>query len=303
MTDHIAAHESLISSLPPLREIIATYGLSAEKKFGQNFLLDINLTDKIVRRAHHENLAQAGITVASAPAFKDINIIEIGPGPGGLTRSLLKSAAKSVSAIEIDPRAQAILHDMTPLMKGRLSVVDGDAMAMDITTLCPAPRALVANLPYNIATPLLIGWLRQIHADPAAFSSMTLMFQKEVGDRITAKDNTKSFGRLAVLCQFLCQTQTLFDLPPQAFTPPPKIKSSVVHFIPRQKRAAIPFETIESLTAAAFGQRRKMIRSSLKDYAASIKALNLDPTRRAETLSVDEFIALAKHHHETTQTI
>lgn len=269
-----------IESLPPLREIIAAHNLRAEKKLGQNFLLDLNLTDKIVR---------------GAGGLSGMNVIEIGPGPGGLTRSLLKTEAVSVTALEFDPRAIEALQSLQAAANGRLTLMQQDALTADLTALVPAPRAIVANLPYNIATPLLIGWLAQIRNDAGAYNSMTLMFQKEVAERITARPGTKAYGRLSILAGWLCETKKVMDLPPGAFTPPPKISSSVVRFIPRPPEAdAPPFKAIETLTAAAFGQRRKMLRSSLKDYAAALEACHIDPTMRAEELSIADFISLAK---------
>ena len=263
--------------LPPLRDVIAAHGLRARRSLGQNFLLDLNITDKIVRSAGD----LAGETV-----------FEIGPGPGGLTRSLLKSPAKKIIAIEFDPRAVAALENM----RGeRLEIIQADALRTDLEKRAPPPRAIVANLPYNIATPLLTGWLRQIRADVTAFDSMTLMFQKEVGQRITAVPGGKTYGRLSVICQWLCDVHVCFDLPPSAFTPPPKVSSSVLHFTPKLLPADAPdFREVEKVTATAFGQRRKMLRGSLKNYAEKMEKLGIDPTRRAENLSVADFINLAK---------
>ncbi len=266
--------------LPPLREVIAAHELRAKKSLGQNFLLDLNITDKIVR--------QAGDLAGK-------NVFEIGPGPGGLTRSLVKSGAKKIIAIEFDARAVAALQSLKTLSAGRLEVNHGDALRINLLDLASAPRAIVANLPYNIATPLLVGWLRQIRESPGAYDSMTLMFQKEVGDRIAGVPGTKAYGRLAILAQWLCTVDKCFDLPPSAFTPPPKVSSSVVHFIPRPLPAdAPPFKAVERVTAAAFNQRRKMIRTSLKEYAEKFESIGADPTLRAENLSVAQFIELAK---------
>jgi 16S rRNA (adenine1518-N6/adenine1519-N6)-dimethyltransferase len=194
-------------ALPPLRDVIRTHNLRAEKALGQNFLLDQNLTDKIARLA---NIAD-GTTV-----------FEIGPGPGGLTRSLLSSPARHVIAIEYDPRAVAALPDLSAAADGKLTVVQADALTADLLTLAPAPRAIAANLPYNISTVLLIRWLETIRADSGAFTSMTLMFQKEVADRILAGPGNRNYGRLSVMAQWLCSVKRLFDLPPEAFTPPPQ---------------------------------------------------------------------------------
>lgn len=271
---------SALDSLPPLREVIAAHGLRAEKALGQNFLLDRNITDKIARQI---------------PEIAGKNVIEIGPGPGGLTRSLLRAGAKTLWAIEFDSRAVAALEELKAVSGGRLEIVHADALKTDLMILAPPPRAIAANLPYNIATPLLIGWLAQVRMNPAVYDVMVLMFQKEVAQRICAHPGTKAYGRLSVLCQWLCDTKKLFDLPPSAFTPPPKVTSSVVRLAPKTVEAdAPPFEAVEKITAAAFGQRRKMIRSSLKGYEAAIEKLGIDPSKRAEDLSVDEFIALAR---------
>jgi 16S rRNA (adenine1518-N6/adenine1519-N6)-dimethyltransferase len=269
-----------IDDLPPLREVIRDHALRAEKKFGQNFLLDLNLTDKIVRCAGDLNNCTA---------------VEIGPGPGALTRSLLKSEAKGVIAIELDRRALEALEAVRQAAGDRFTLIHGDALEKDIKQIAPSPRAIVANLPYNIATPLLINWLRDIDGDNQSYRSMTLMFQKEVAQRITAAPGDKLYGRLSVLCQWLCETRRVFDVPPSAFVPPPKVMSSIVHFRPKEKVPDAPaFETVEKLTAAAFGQRRKMIRSALKNYLPAVQALGLDETQRAENLTVTEYIALAK---------
>ncbi len=270
-----------LEALPPLREVIAQHGLRAEKALGQNFLFDQNITNKIVR--------QAGDLCGKT-------VIEIGPGPGGLTRSLLLSDAKKVIALEFDLRAVAALSGLVEAAQGRLQVVHADALATDLTALCAGPRVIVANLPYNIATPLLTGWLAQIRGDSGVYDEMILMFQKEVAQRIVAPVGGKSYGRLSVISQWLCEVRRCFDLPPSAFTPPPKVKSSVVRFVPKALAADAPeFSAVEAVSAAAFGQRRKMIRSSLGDYADAVAALGLDPTGRAETLSPVDFIQLAKY--------
>ncbi len=267
---------SRLDNLPPLRDIIETHGLRAQKKLGQNFLLDQNITDKIARLAGD---------------LKDKHVFEIGPGPGGLTRSLLRTDAAKVTAIEFDLRAVAALQGLQEAAEGRLEVIAGDALRLDLCSLAPAPRAVVANLPYNIATPLLVSWLRQIRADQGAYDSMTLMFQKEVGERIVAQPGSKTFGRLGILCQWLCDVSIVYELPPSAFTPPPKVSSCVVHFRPKTIGADAPdFRAVEKVTAAAFGQRRKMIRTSLKDYAGRFEALGINPEARAENLSVQNFI-------------
>lgn len=275
-----------LENLPPLREIIAEHGLNAKKSLGQNFLLDLNLTDKIARYSGESSHS---------------TIFEIGPGPGGLTRSLLKTAAKKVIAIEFDSRAVQALQSLKDAAHGHLDIIQGDALKINLTTLAPKPRIIVANLPYNIATPLLINWLRQIREDQEAYNSMALMFQKEVAQRITAQPGSKAYGRLSVLANWLCHTKKLFDLPPSAFTPPPKVTSSVVQFTPRRLDNPAPsFESIEKLTAAAFGQRRKMIRSSLKNYAEALEALSIDPTKRAEELTIENYIQLANYPQKTS---
>ena len=273
--------------LPPLRDVIAAHDLRADKNLGQNFLLDRNITDKIARAAieHLGDLSQT-------------TIFEIGPGPGGLTRSLLKTNARQVIAVEFDPRAVGALASLEQAAQGRLKIIQGDALKTDLTLLATGKRAIVANLPYNIATPLLIGWLRQIHADPAAFSALFLMFQREVADRITAPAGGKAYGRLAVMAQFLTKPKRLFDLPPSVFVPPPKITSSVVRFEPLAAGPeSAPFATIEKITAAAFGQRRKMLRSSLRAFDNLLESAGIDGTKRAEELPPADFIRMAKIWH------
>jgi len=265
-------------NLPPLREVIAKHNLRADKSLGQNFLLDQNITDKIVR---------------DTGDIKGHHVIEIGPGPGGLTRSILQAGAKRVTAIEFDERAVAALQDLKAHYPS-LDIIHADALKFDPRTVSNDPKMIIANLPYNIATPLLIKWLEHIHGDPTCYTTMALMFQKEVANRITATPNTKPYGRLSVIAQWLTNTQIIYDLPPTAFTPPPKVNSSVVRFTPKSLTQKQTFKTMEALTAAAFGQRRKMIRSSLKTYAQAIEKTGIDPTLRAENLTVNNFINLAK---------
>jgi 16S rRNA (adenine1518-N6/adenine1519-N6)-dimethyltransferase len=268
-----------LGNLPPLREVIRKHNLRAEKALGQNFLLDQNLTDKIVRLAG---------------TFEATTIFEIGPGPGGLTRSLLGSEASKVIAIEYDTRAIEALQDLVAEADDRLEVMHADALSVDLTELAKAPRAIVANLPYNISTVLLVRWLKQIREQGDAFTSMTLMFQKEVADRILATHEDKAYGRLSVLSQWLCGVKRLFDLPPEAFTPPPKIQSTVLQFTPRILPAASPdFDVMEKIIGLAFQQRRKMIRSSLKEYLPQIEKAGIDPTLRAEDLSVEDYLKLS----------
>ncbi len=269
-----------IAALPPLRDVIREHGLRAEKKLGQNFLLDQNLTDKIVR--------QAGALNGT--------VFEIGPGPGGLTRSLLKSSADKVVAIEYDPRAIGALGGLQAAAGDSLAIIQADALATDLTTLgYPAPYHVVANLPYNIATPLLIGWLEQIRT-AQKYQSLTLMFQKEVAQRIVAAPGDKTYGRLAVIAQWLCACKLMFDVPASAFTPPPKVTSSIVRLAPKALEGQQPsFEQVEKVTAAAFGQRRKMIRSSMKEYLPAIEALGIDAQLRAEDLPPADFIRIAAY--------
>jgi 16S rRNA (adenine1518-N6/adenine1519-N6)-dimethyltransferase len=276
-------HAPLIA-LPTLREVIDAHGLRATKKLGQNFLTDLNLTRKIVQAAGN---------------VSGCHIIEIGPGPGGLTRALLESDAASVTAIELDARCLPIMEQLQHAYPNKLHVIHGDALKQDITALTPAPRAILANLPYNVATPLLIHWLHTIHHDAATITSMTLMFQKEVAERITAAPNCKDYGRLSVITQWLCDTWQCFDIPPQAFLPPPKIISTVVHFRPlAQPRFPADRQVLEKVLATSFGQRRKMLRVSLKgltpDAEGLLKAAEIDSQRRAETLSVEEFCRIAQ---------
>jgi len=265
--------------LPPLREVIARHGLAAKKSLGQHFLLDLNLTGRIARAAG--DLTQ-GTT------------IEIGPGPGGLTRALLAHGAARVIAVERDARCIAALAEIEAAYPGRLEVLAADALELDASVLGRPPRRIVANLPYNIATPLLIGWLRRVDA----FESFTLMFQKEVADRLAAPPRSPAYGRLAVIVQWRCKVRPQFNLARASFVPPPKVASTVVRLDPlAAPLAPARMETLERVTAAAFGQRRKMLRSSLKslgDPAALLDAAGLDGTRRAEEIDVAGFCALAR---------
>lgn len=266
--------------LPPLRDIIAKYDLAARRSLGQNFLFDLNLTGKIAR---------------AAGEIADGTVIEIGPGPGGLTRALLAHGARQVIAIERDPRCLGALAEISAAYPGRLSVVEGDALQVDCAKLGQAPRRIIANLPYNIATPLIIKWLQA----GAAFKSITVMVQREVADRLAAKPRTKDYGRLSILAQFLSRPRRLFDVPPRAFIPPPKVTSSVIELIPLSEPAASArIEDLERITQAAFGQRRKMLRQSLRSLGLEVEpllaAVEIEPTARAEELSVAQFAALAR---------
>lgn len=269
-----------LDELPPLRAVIAQHDLIATKALGQNFLLDQNITDKIARQAGD---------------VSDTTVFEIGPGPGGLTRSLLRAGAKKVIAVEFDDRAVNALQSLKEAAQGRLDVIKGDALETNLLDLAEGKKAIVANLPYNVATPLLVGWLKQIRSDKNAFDKMVLMFQKEVAQRITATENTKNYGRLGVLSQWLCHANIAFDLPPSVFSPSPKVTSSVVYLKPKDIGENDPdFKSVEKTTEAGFGKRRKMIRQSMKDFMPYFDELGLKETVRAETLSVQNFIDLAK---------
>jgi 16S rRNA (adenine1518-N6/adenine1519-N6)-dimethyltransferase len=273
---------SRIDDLPPLRDVIARHDLRAVKALGQNFLLDLNLTARIAR---------------AAGKLDGVTVIEVGPGPGGLTRALISAGAKRVVAIERDRRCIAALNEIAEHYPGRLSVVEADALAADMAKLAEGPTRIVANLPYNIATPLLVGWLRT-EPWPPWYESMTLMFQREVAERIVAVPGSKSFGRLGVLARWRTEASLLFDIDPRAFTPSPKVVSSVVHLVPRPAPLACDAAALERVTAAAFGQRRKMLRQSLKslgvDVGRLLEAGGIEGTRRAEEIDVDGFVAMAR---------
>ncbi len=271
--------------LPPLRDVIAKYELGAKKSLGQNFLLDLNLTGRIAR---------------SAGDLTQTTIIEIGPGPGGLTRALLANGAKKVIAVERDERCLPALAEIAAHYPDRLQVIAGDAMTVPLADylLPDEPCRIVANLPYNIGTALLIGWLETMPWPPF-FQSLTLMFQREVAERIVATPHEqKEYGRLAVISNWRCDTKILFDVSPSAFTPPPKVTSSVVQLIPRPHPQPCNMQTLSRVTAAAFGQRRKMLRQSLKalgaDPLALLASVGIEPTLRAETVAVEGFVALAQ---------
>ena len=269
-----------LDGLPALREVIGKHGLDALKSLGQNFLLDLNITQKVAR--------QAG-------KLDDAVVVEIGPGPGGLTRALLALGAKHVIAIERDRRAIPALMEISDFYPGRLTVIEGDALTTDIASLTQpgAPLKIVANLPYNIGTQLLVNWLTVPW--PPFWESLTLMFQKEVAERIVARAGDDHYGRLGVLCGWLTHADMMFDLPPQAFTPPPKVTSTVVHIESNRKPIPCSLDKLERVTHAAFGQRRKMLRQSLKPLGgeALLRRAEIDPSRRAETLVVEEFCRIA----------
>ena len=275
---------SAIDDLPPLREVISAHGLAAKKALGQNFLLDLNLTSRIAR--------------TSGP-LDGVTVIEVGPGPGGLTRALLAGGAARVVAVERDERCLAALAEIAERYPDRLDVLAGDALETDWTALLRPKETvrIVANLPYNIGTELLVRWI-ETEPWPPFFESLTLMFQREVAERITATpDDPKDYGRLAVLCNWRCETKIAFDVSPAAFTPPPKVTSSVVRLVPRPKPLPCRGRDLSAVTAAAFGQRRKMLRQSLKslgvDPAFLLETAGIEPTARAETVPVDGFVALA----------
>lgn len=270
-----------IDGLPPLRDVISRHGLDAKKALGQNFLLDLNLTQKIAR---------------TAGSLEGVTVIEVGPGPGGLTRAILSLGAKKVIAIERDSRCLPALAEIADHYPGRLEVIEGDALKVDFETLVTdgGPVKIIANLPYNVGTQLLVNWLLT-KTWPPFYQSLTLMFQREVGLRIVAEEDDDHYGRLGVLCGWRTHARMAFDVPPQAFTPPPKVTSSVVHLEPRENPIPCRVEALERVTHAAFGQRRKMLRQSVKSLGgeALLAKAEIDPQRRAETLSVEEFCRLA----------
>ena len=269
-----------LDGLPPLRDVIQRHGLDAKKALGQNFLLDLNLTQKIAR---------------TAGDIENHTVIEVGPGPGGLTRAILALGAKRVIAIERDARCLPALAEIAAHYPGRLDVIEGDALKTDFEALAPGePVRIIANLPYNVGTQLLVNWLLPKRWPPF-WDSLTLMFQREVGLRIVAREDDDHYGRLGVLCGWRTDARMAFDVPPQAFTPPPKVTSSVVHLEPVAEPLACDAGRLERVTQAAFGQRRKMLRQSLKPLGgeALLGRAEIDPQRRAETLSVEEFVRLA----------
>jgi 16S rRNA (adenine1518-N6/adenine1519-N6)-dimethyltransferase len=272
-----------IDDLPPLRDVIATHGLDAKKSLGQNFLLDLNLTSKIARLAGD---------------ISGHDVLEVGPGPGGLTRGLLAAGARRVVALEKDPRCMAALSEISAAYPGRLDVFNADALEFDMRGQLTGPMRVVANLPYNVGTELLVRWLTPKDWPPF-WSSLTLMFQKEVAERIIAKPGTKAYGRLGILAQWKSTPSVVMELPPEAFTPPPKVHSAVVHLEAlAQPRFPAPAGLLSSTVAMAFNQRRKMLRSSLKsaapDIETALRDAGLEPTARAEEISLEGFCALAR---------
>jgi 16S rRNA (adenine1518-N6/adenine1519-N6)-dimethyltransferase len=272
-----------IDDLPPLRDVITTHGLDAKKSLGQNFLLDLNLTSKIARLAGD---------------ISGHDVLEVGPGPGGLTRGLLAAGARRVVALEKDPRCMAALSEISAAYPGRLDVFNADALDFDMRGQLTGPVRVVANLPYNVGTELLVRWLTPKDWPPF-WSSLTLMFQKEVAERIIAKPGTKAYGRLGILAQWKSTPSVVMELPPEAFTPPPQVHSAVVHLEAlAQPRFPAPAGLLSSTVAMAFNQRRKMLRSSLKsaapDIETALRDAGLEPTARAEEISLEGFCALAR---------
>ena len=276
-----------IDDLPPLREVIRSHGLSARKSLGQNFLLDLNLTAKIAR---------------AAGDIQNSDVLEIGPGPGGLTRGLLAEGARQVLAVEKDARCLPVLAEIAVKYPGRLRVVEGDALEIDALSELTPPIRIVANLPYNIGTELLTRWLTP-PTWPPVWSSLTLMFQREVAERIIATPGSKSYGRLAVLAGWRCEAKIAMELAPEAFVPPPKVRSAVVHLTARPEPLfpAHP-DWLSRVVKTAFGQRRKMLRAALKPLGGfpedRLKAVGIDPTARAEEISLEKFCALANAYQE-----
>lgn len=286
MTTDLASRIAHVEAMPKLSDQLQSEGLWARKSFGQHFLLDLNLTRRIVR--------EAGLTPA-------INAIEIGPGPGGLTRALVEADLASVTAIERDERFVAFQQPLVDACDGFFRVISADALTVNLVEAVPAPRAIVANLPYNVGTPMLINWLGQM----PEFHSLTLMFQREVADRIAAATGSKAYGRLSVLAQLCANVSYVMTIPARAFTPPPKIDSAVVRLTPREPGLSREeFSALEKVTAAAFGQRRKMLRSSLKtvfdDPVAALEELDIKPTARAEEIAPPDFLRIAQMRVGTT---
>jgi 16S rRNA (adenine1518-N6/adenine1519-N6)-dimethyltransferase len=271
---------SPVTTLPPLRDVIARHGLAASKALGQNFLLDEQLLDRI----------------AAVPGNLDgVDVLEIGPGPGGLTRALLRAGA-NVTAIERDRRCLPALAELAEAFPGQLTVIEGDALELPLAKVMPGPCHIVSNLPYNVGTALFIGWLGG-SAWPPQWLSLTLMFQREVADRIVAATNDDAYGRLAILSQWRCHARLAMKVHRSAFTPPPKVMSAIVHLTPAPMPEGVAPSRLEALTAAAFGQRRKMLRQSLKGLPGALAALEaegIDASRRAETLSVEDFVRVAR---------
>ena len=272
-----------MEKLPPLKDVISKHKLSAKKSLGQNFLLDLNLTSKIARYAG--NLEQS-------------DVLEIGPGPGGLTRSLLNEGARKVVAIEKDTRCIAALEEVQTRFTGKLKIVEGDALSTEVRQYLTHPVQIIANLPYNIGTELLVRWLNST-TWPSFWQSMTLMFQKEVANRIVASPGSKAYGRLSVMAQWRCNTKIAFNIPATAFTPPPKVESSIVHFEAlKEPRFPAEVKKLEFVVSKAFNQRRKMLRGALKGHFKNVEegllAIGVVPTKRAENVTIQEFCLMAQ---------
>ena len=272
-----------MEKLPPLKDVISKHKLSAKKSLGQNFLLDLNLTSKIARYAG--NLEQS-------------DVLEIGPGPGGLTRSLLNEGARKVVAIEKDTRCIAALEEVQTRFTGKLKIVEGDALSTEVRQYLTHPVQIIANLPYNIGTELLVRWLNST-TWPSFWQSMTLMFQKEVANRIVASPGSKAYGRLSVMAQWRCNTKIAFNIPATAFTPPPKVESSIVHFEAlKEPRFPAEVNKLEFVVSKAFNQRRKMLRGALKGHFKNVEegllAIGVAPTKRAENVTIQEFCLMAQ---------
>ena len=272
-----------MEKLPPLKDVISKHKLSAKKSLGQNFLLDLNLTSKIARYAH--NLEQS-------------DVLEIGPGPGGLTRSLLNEGARKVVAIEKDTRCIAALKEVQTQFAGKLKIVQGDALSTEVRQYLTHPVQIIANLPYNVGTELLVRWLNST-TWPSFWQSMTLMFQKEVANRIVASPGSKAYGRLSVMAQWRCNTKIAFNIPATAFTPPPKVESSIVHFEAlKEPRFPAEVNKLEFVVSKAFNQRRKMLRGALKGHFKNVEegllAIGVVPTKRAENVTIQEFCLMAQ---------
>lgn len=272
-----------MDNLPPLKDIIAKYEIRAKKSLGQNFLLDLNLTSKIARYAGN---------------LKQSDVLEIGPGPGGLTRSLLNEGARQVVSIEKDNRCIAALEEIQSLFPGRLRLLQGDALSMNVTQYLTDPIKIIANLPYNIGTELLVRWLNSKNW-PSFWQSMTLMFQKEVANRIVARPGSKAYGRLSVMSQWRCNTKIAFNIPATAFTPPPKVESAVVHFEAlNEPKFPAEVDKLEFVVSKAFNQRRKMLRGALKGHFINVEeglfSIGILPTKRAENITVQEYCAMSQ---------
>ena len=272
-----------MDNLPPLKDIISKYEIRAKKSLGQNFLLDLNLTSKIARYAGN---------------LKQSDVLEIGPGPGGLTRSLLNEGARQVVSIEKDNRCIAALEEIQSLFPGRLRLLQGDALSINVTQYLTDPIKIIANLPYNIGTELLVRWLNSKNW-PSFWQSMTLMFQKEVANRIVARPGSKAYGRLSVMSQWRCNTKIAFNIPATAFTPPPKVESAVVHFEAlNEPKFPAEVDKLEFVVSKAFNQRRKMLRGALKGHFINVEeglfSIGVSPTKRAENITVQEYCAMSQ---------